>query len=102
MIAEYLSVGKENPRTARDLAKLCGCNVRDITERIERERRQGQPICATCDPERPGYYLAESAEDLQRYCWKLHRRAGEIHKTRRALLKTAEKLPHIEPPQEAQ
>lgn len=97
MITDYLFTGKENARTCSELAKLCGCHPREISERIERARRAGQPICASCDPERPGYYLAETAEELQQYCSRLHKRAGEIHKTRRALLKAAEHLPAGEP-----
>ena len=98
MITDYLSIGKANARTAKELAALLACDIRDISAGIERERRQGQPIIASCDPEQPGYYLAETQEELQAYCSRLHHRAGEIHKTRRALLKTAEDLP---PAQEA-
>ena len=93
MIADYLSKGKENARTGKDLAALLHCDPRDISAGIERERRQGQPIIASCDPEQPGYYLAETAEELQQYCGRLHHRAGEIYKTRRALLETAQTLP---------
>lgn len=92
MIKEYLSIGKENARTAKELAKLLHCDVRDISQGIETERRNGAPICASCDPEQPGYYLADTAEELQAYCGRLHKRAGEIHKTRRALLKAAEEM----------
>lgn len=93
MIADHLTKGKANARTGKDLANILGCDVREISARIERERRQGQPIIASCDPERPGYYLAETAEELQQYCNRLHHRAGEIHKTRRALLEAANGLP---------
>lgn len=93
MIADYLFTGKENAQTAKELASLLHCDVRDISAGIERERRQGQPIIASCDPEQPGYYLAATAEELQYYCSRLHHRAGEIHKTRRALLETAAELP---------
>lgn len=93
MIADYLFTGIENARTAKELATALGCDVRDITAGIERERRQGQPIIASCDSKQPGYYLAESAEEIQIYCNRLHHRAGEIYKTRRALLETAQNLP---------
>ena len=53
MIADYLLTGKENARTGSDLAKLCGCDPREITAQIEKERRAGKPICASCDPEKP-------------------------------------------------
>lgn len=92
MITEYLSTGRENARTAKYLAAMLGCDVREISAAIERERRQGQPIIASCDNKQPGYYLAESAEEIKKYCGRLHHRAGEIYKTRSALLETAEKL----------
>lgn len=93
MIADYLLPGKENARTGKDLANVLNCDVRDISAKVERERRKGQPIIASCDPENPGYYLAATAEELQEYCSRLHHRAGEIHKTRRALLEAAQGLP---------
>lgn len=93
MIADYLHTGRENARTGKELADLLGCSIRDISAGVERERRQGEPIIASCDPDNPGYFLAASAEELQQYCSRLHHRAGEIHKTRRALLEAAQDLP---------
>lgn len=96
MITDYLFTGRENARTGKELAKLLHCNPREISEGVERARRQGYPICASCDPEQPGYYLAANAEDLAQYCRSLNNRAIEIHKTRRALLKVIHKLPQAE------
>ena len=101
MIADFLFTGKDNARTGRDLATLLHCNIREVAAAIERERRQGKPICASNDPLRPGYYLAETQEELQKYCGQLDRRAGELHKTRRALLETARNLPAEGTPPEA-
>lgn len=92
MIHEYLSEGRENARTGRELAKMFDCDTRTITEQIERERRAGQPICASTDPENPGYYLTADPDELQSYCNRLYHRGGELFKTRRALLETLEKL----------
>lgn len=85
MIAELLSVGAENPTTGKELAAVIGCDIRDITAAVERERRQGQPICAASG-ENPGYYLAADAAELEKYCNRLHHRAAELYKTRQALL----------------
>lgn len=101
MVSEFLFIGKEYARTARDLAHQLHTDTRNITQQVERERRQGIPICATSDPERPGYYLAADDDDLQQYCDKLRKRAGEIFKTRRALLTGAAKR-NGTAPQEAQ
>jgi len=97
MVTEYLKTGAENAQTGRELARLLHCDPREITRSIERERRAGAPIVSSCNPENPGYYLAETAGEVQYYCRRLHQRAGEIFKTRRALLETAKTMPQQEP-----
>lgn len=91
MIYELLDTGRRNARTGRQLAKILHCDIRDITEQIERERREGRPICASTG-ENPGYYLAESAEELDKYCSRLKSRAIEIFKTRQALIRTLREI----------
>lgn len=85
MIHELLAEGRENARTGRDLAALLNCNIRDITVQIEKERRDGHPICAATG-DNPGYYLAADADELERYCKQLWGRGRELFKTRQALL----------------
>lgn len=92
MIINYLHTGAENAKTARELAEILHCTRRDIAKKIEYERRHGQPICATNDQTHPGYYIAATRQEIEDYCKGLHKRAGEIFKTRRALLKTADKM----------
>ena len=101
MIADFLAEGKENARTGRELATLFGCDIRTITEQIERERRDGQPICAISRGENPGYYLAADADELQNYCDRLKGRATELFKTRQALIKVLKRLPGADQRQEA-
>lgn len=91
MIHELLTEGRENARTGRELAQALNCQIRDITAQIERERREGQPICAATG-ENPGYYLAETPEELEYYCDRLKGRAIEIFKTRQALVKVLRKV----------
>jgi hypothetical protein len=83
-ITELLNVGAENARTGKELASILGCDLRDITATIERERRKGKPICAGSG-ENPGYYLAADAEELEQYCGRLKHRAKELYKTLGAL-----------------
>ena len=85
MIHELLAEGRENARTGRELAGILNCNIRDITQRIEAERRDGQPICAATG-ENPGYYLAADADELANYCNRLKGRAIELFRTRKALI----------------
>lgn len=93
MIKEILYTGKENARRGRDLCEQLGINPRELTAAIERERKSGAPICASCNGNKPGYYLAATQEEMQIYCRSLYKRAGEIHKTRRACLKALKRLP---------
>lgn len=92
MIHEILKKGAQGARTGREICELLEITERELTEAIQRERREGQPICAsTGNP--PGYYLAATREEMQKYCDSLKHRAGEIHKTRRACIKTMAALP---------
>lgn len=90
-----LTEGEKNALTAKELTTIMGCDIRDITAAVERERRQGQPICAASG-KNPGYYLAANANELQNYCNRLHHRAAELYKTRQALLKILKQLPGTE------
>ena len=86
MIHELLAEGRENARTGRELANILNCTAREITVQIERERRQGRPICAACG-KNPGYYLPKDDQELEEYCDQLKARAVEVFKTRQALIR---------------
>lgn len=86
MIHELLDYGRENARTGRELAEVLQCDIRQITGQIEKERREGRPICAAMG-ENPGYYLAADDAELSDYCDRLKGRAVELFKTRQALIK---------------
>ena len=93
MIYELLSTGRENARTARDLAKLTGLDRRGVSHLVERERRAGKPICATCDGNTPGYFIPADRDEMQEYCDSLRHREREIAKTRKACAATLDSLP---------
>ncbi len=92
MIQEILSTGKYNAMTGQYIGDLLGLSLRELVAAVEKERRAGAPICAS-NAEPYGYYLAADKEEMTSYCRTLQKRAGEIHKTRRACLKTVDKLP---------
>lgn len=92
MISEILAEGAENARTGKEICRLLNITARELTIAVERERRAGKPICANTGTN-PGYYMATNQAEMQRYCKSLMRRAGEIHKTRRACIKTIDELP---------
>lgn len=93
MIYELLDTGEENARSSRFLANLLGIDRRAISSLVERERRAGKPICATCDNKAPGYFIPANRADMERYCGRLLHRAGEIFKTRAACLDLLDSLP---------
>lgn len=92
MVHEILGHGSRSATPGRELAKMLQCDIRTITEQIERERRQGQPICANSRGKDAGYFLAETPEELEKYCSRLYHRGGELFKTRRALLNGLKQL----------
>ena len=93
MIYELLLEGAENAQTGKHLCELLRITPRDLTAAVEAERRAGHPICASTDRKNPGYFLAVNQAEMQEYCNSLLHRAGEIHKTRKACIKTIEQLP---------
>ncbi len=93
MIAEILKKGEQNARTGREICSTLNMNPRQLTKQIERERRAGEPICARCKGRPHGYYLAADRQEMQTYINRLHHRAGEIYRTRRACKEAAKKLP---------
>lgn len=94
MIYEVLSEGAGNAQTARFLCDMLNIKKRDLTRAIEKERREGHPICAATGAH-PGYFLAATQEEMLEYCGRLFHRAGEIFKTRRACLATLRTLPEV-------
>lgn len=89
MIYEVLNNDASNAITGQALADYFGCNIREVTAQIEKERRAGYPIAAATGG---GYFAATDPEELQIYCRRIGKRAGELFKTRRALLATANNL----------
>lgn len=92
MVYEILLEGRENALTGKEICSLLGIKARDLTIAIERERRDGKPICASCG-ENPGYFIAANREEMEHYCNRLYHRAGEIFKTRAACMETMAQLP---------
>ena len=84
MIHELLH-DEEHPKKGKELALILDLRERDIEAIIQKERREGFPICANSQ----GYYIASTPEQINKYCDKLKRQAIEVFKTRQALIKLA-------------
>lgn len=81
LVHKFLATGKENAIPGRDLVKLLQLNdLRDLTQLVERERRDGFPICASNGNEK-GYYLAADADELEEYIASLNRRLRNVGRT---------------------
>ena len=89
-IAAILLRGRDNAMTTSELSRITGQHPRKITEQIQRERLHGAPIMSDVI----GFWIAESAAEVNRCAAALHARAGEIHKTARALEHIAGGLQH--------
>lgn len=88
-IYDHLLFGKENAMTADELANALGfCGRwknRDVTRQIERERKSGLPICATCSAQYRGYYRPASDAEYLEYIHQFEHRHAEMGKTLTAL-----------------
>lgn len=62
-VTDYIGTGRENATTARDFARLTGCNVREIMRAIEYERKNSTPILSTT--EAPAGYYMPAADPLK-------------------------------------
>ena len=87
-VADFLPHGAANAVDGRSLATAMGFkSVRELSKRIERERRAGQPICAAVSGEHRGYFIGD-AEELRLYLHSLDRRLIEVRRTRDAIVET--------------
>lgn len=92
MVHELLGKGRECAVTGEVLAQLLGRSARDVSLQVERERKAGIPICASCDATHPGYFLASGPDELAGYLASLDRRLREVRKTRSALQSTLDDM----------
>lgn len=96
MIYEILGEGLERAKTAREIQDLLGMTRREVTRQVERERRDGIPICASvADPR--GYYLAATKEEMEGYCKALEHRQQEVGRTLAGCQKSLGAIPFVPP-----
>lgn len=87
-VADFLPHGAANAVDGRSFATAMGFkSVRELSKRIERERRAGQPICAAVSGEHRGYFIGDT-EELRLYLHSLDRRLREVRRTRDAIVET--------------
>ncbi len=85
LVSRNLHRGRASAIPGHQLVEQLGfADGRTLTQAIERERRAGIPICAACG-DTPGYYLAESPDELEAYLRSLDRRLRSVGMTRKHL-----------------
>lgn len=88
-ISRILLEGEANALPGHEIRRILGLkDGREVTSLVERERRGGVPICASCDNRQPGYFLPETPGELERYIKSLEGRIREVAATRDALEET--------------
>ena len=93
ILGRVLPHGKGHAIPGRELIKLLKLkDLRDLTQLVEQERRDGFPICASTDSSAPGYYLADDPAELQQYIHSLDRRLHNMGQTRKHLVATLKDL----------
>lgn len=91
-VADALPTGAENAIDGQTLAAILGFKtVRELSKQIERERRAGQPICASVSGEHRWYFMGDPNE-LRLYLRSLDRRLREVRRTRDACEDTLRRM----------
>ncbi len=91
-ISSILMTGQGNALTGREIRRILHLkDAREVTALVERERHSGVPICASCDGNRPGYYLPETPAELREYIKRLRGRIKATTVTLEALEAVLEK-----------
>ena len=73
-VSGLLHTGEENAFTARDLAKITGRSVREITAQIAWERQAGAVILSSGK----GYFLPANSEEILHFVRAMDSRAKQI------------------------
>ena len=83
MVYKLLAKGRNNAIPGHCLVSALGLkDLRDLTQLVERERKDGFPICASTDSQNPGYYLPCDPHELEEYIRSLSRRIGNMSRTK--------------------
>ena len=76
LLIDCLSTGEENAVTCTTLAKILGCNEREITISINALRKQGAFICSGNN----GFWLPANDEDIKYFVRQMRGRITDMEK----------------------
>lgn len=66
-IEQYIPDGQQNAISQKQLAAVLRCSLRDVRLMVEVARRQGVPICSSCDGGHGGYYMPLTKPEARAY-----------------------------------
>ena len=92
MIQEVLPVGEDSAISAETICTMLGIDKRHLRRESQKERLKGAPICASCDGDAGGYYLAANWNEMDHYYRRVARRADVIAEVSDALKHTRDTL----------
>jgi hypothetical protein len=92
MATDFIGVGRRYATTAERLSAVCGLSTREVTKQIEKARKAGVPVCASCAADGLGYFIADDPSDLALYLRSLDRRLSSMRLTRQRLQNTLDEM----------
>lgn len=95
IIERYIPDGQQNAISQRQLAAVLQCSLRDVRLMVEQARRQGVPICSSCDAINGGYYMPQNKAEAKVYIFMQNHRIESALAARQAVIDTLEKLPDV-------
>lgn len=95
MFTDYIPTGREKAIKTSDLQQLTNSSRRELRQTVRSARLQGILICSDTQSDesgrKPGYFLPECREDVERTIRQMKSREQEIRKVRKALEKAMKK-----------
>lgn len=85
--------GKEQAVSGRELARLCGVSENELRRRVNRLRREGEPIASN----RTGFFFARTAGDIYATIRALRKMADGLEAAIRGLERAFERFGEGEP-----
>ena len=86
-IIDYLGTGRQNAKTASQIAKEMHLDRKDVYNLLDAARRAGQPICDSISS-RPVFWLASTRAEMLAFCMDLEDFEKALSKTRKLCMKS--------------
>ena len=91
-ILDFIPYGLENAVSQQQLCDATHLNKREVRQAVENARRQGAPICSSCNGENGGYYLPTSKHECEVY---LRMQKHRIQSAKEAMKSAKQAMKHL-------